>query len=415
MKIAVHKGTNEIGGSCIEISTQNTTILFDYGMPLSDMSAPLSMNDKKIDAVVISHPHQDHFGKIESIDATIPVYCGALSKELMNGTKIFTGSSVFINHFCTFKAWEPFFIKDIKITPFLVDHSAVDAYMFLVEDDGKKIIYSGDFRANGRKAKLFDKAINDKRLTGSDVLLMEGTMLRRSNQDFPDEQSVERKIFETINNTDSVSFMISSSQNIDSIVSAYRACLKAKKTFVIDIYTAWVLDKVSTVSSAVPNISWENVKVLRTFGGQYYEKIKNNKEFFGDFKYRVFKNAIATEEIEKNPSGFYIKISPWHIWKIIDSIKASYANIIYSQWLGYLEPEFGDEKNITMLTSLKDKYNWVYAHTSGHADIESLKQFARSLSPKTLIPIHTEHKQEFAQHFDNVVVLEDGEYFNINK
>ena len=34
MKIKVHKGTNEIGGSCIEISTTNTRIYLDYGTPL---------------------------------------------------------------------------------------------------------------------------------------------------------------------------------------------------------------------------------------------------------------------------------------------------------------------------------------------------------------------------------------------
>ena len=413
MKIAVHKGTNEIGGSCIEISTQNTTILFDYGTPLSDGSSDMSLERLKVDAVVISHPHQDHFGKIETIDIGIPVYCGVLSKDLMNGTKIFTGDTPFSNNFHVFKAWEPFFVKEIKITPFLVDHSAVDAYMFLIEHDGKKVIYSGDFRANGRKSKLFEKITNNTKLVNADALLMEGTMLHRNNQDFPDEQSVEAKIFETIENSHSISFMIGSSQNIDSIVSAYRACLKAKKTLVIDIYTAWVLDKVSSVSSATPTISWENVNVLKTFGGQQYEKIKNNQDFFGDFKYRVFQNAITVEDIAKSPSSFYIKMSPWHIDKLMNGINASDANIIYSQWLGYMEPEFGGADTISMLNLLKQKYNWIYAHTSGHADLDSLRHFSQSLKPKALIPIHTQHKLEFEKHFNNVVVLEDGEYFNI--
>ena len=32
--LKIHKGTDEIGGSCIELSTNNTTILLDYGTPL---------------------------------------------------------------------------------------------------------------------------------------------------------------------------------------------------------------------------------------------------------------------------------------------------------------------------------------------------------------------------------------------
>ncbi len=33
MKIKIHKGTDEIGGSCVELKTENTTILIDYGTP----------------------------------------------------------------------------------------------------------------------------------------------------------------------------------------------------------------------------------------------------------------------------------------------------------------------------------------------------------------------------------------------
>ena len=89
------------------------------------------------------------------------------------------------------------------------------------------------------------------------------------------------------------------------------------------------------------------------------------------------------------------------------------ANIIYSQWLGYLEPKYSDEKMVTLFAKLKGSYNWVYAHTSGHADLESLKLFATALNPKQLIPIHTEYKDKFVEYFDNVTVLDDGESFKI--
>ena len=38
---------------------------------------------------------------------------------------------------------------DIHVTPFVVDHSALDACMFLIEIDGKKILFTGDFREHG--------------------------------------------------------------------------------------------------------------------------------------------------------------------------------------------------------------------------------------------------------------------------
>jgi ribonuclease J len=34
MNFKIHRGTKEIGGSCVEVSTANTRILLDFGMPL---------------------------------------------------------------------------------------------------------------------------------------------------------------------------------------------------------------------------------------------------------------------------------------------------------------------------------------------------------------------------------------------
>jgi ribonuclease J len=63
---------------------------------------------------------------------------------------------------------------DIAITPFPADHSAYDSYMFLAEAEGRKILYTGDFRSNGRKS--FDDILSD--LPRSiDALVCEGTTL----------------------------------------------------------------------------------------------------------------------------------------------------------------------------------------------------------------------------------------------
>ena len=65
-------------------------------------------------------------------------------------------------------------------------------------------------------------------------------MLHRNNDLFPDETAVENTIFQTVQQQKNISFLLSSSQNIDRIVSAYLACKHAGKLLVIDIYTAWV-------------------------------------------------------------------------------------------------------------------------------------------------------------------------------
>jgi len=91
----------------------------------------------------------------------------------------------------------PSWVGDFKVTPYLMDHSAVDAYAFLIEVSGKKIFYSGNFRAHGRKSVLFDRIVENPP-KDIDVLFIEGTMMRRSNEEFPDKQSVEERIVKAI-------------------------------------------------------------------------------------------------------------------------------------------------------------------------------------------------------------------------
>lgn len=243
---------------------------------------------------------------------------------------------------------------------------------------------------------------------------MEGTMLQRSNEDFPDEQSVENKIFETIKENNQISFMIGSSQNIDSLVSAYRACKKAKKIFVIDLYTAWILEKLKIVSDSIPNMGWKDVKVIKKFGGSYYSNMSKNKEYFKGYISEVFNNIVDIEEIKANPQDYFLKVSPWHINKVLDSCELKTSNIIYSQWKGYLKEEFSNVDTAELFNNLQENSNWVYAHTSGHADLPALQKFASAISPKKLIPIHTQYKEKFAEFFENVEVLSDDESFDVN-
>ena len=51
MKLRVLKGTNEIGGTCIEIRHLDTSILLDVGMPLSPDSEPVNVKALNPDAL----------------------------------------------------------------------------------------------------------------------------------------------------------------------------------------------------------------------------------------------------------------------------------------------------------------------------------------------------------------------------
>jgi len=139
MEILVHKGNHEIGGTCIQVTSGMTTILLDVGLPLSAESVHVDVSRLKVDAVLVSHPHRDHFGLMDRLLQGTSVYIGELGKNLIDVTNVLLGKERHGNNFRHFKAWEPFWIGDFKITPYLVDHSATDAYSFLIEAEGKRL------------------------------------------------------------------------------------------------------------------------------------------------------------------------------------------------------------------------------------------------------------------------------------
>jgi len=419
MKILIHRGSKEIGGTCIQLSTDKTTILLDLGLPLSKTSKEINISNIRLDAVLISHPHQDHFGLIDILPPETPVYLGKLAKELLDATRIFLDKPLMVNNFHYFEKWQPFTIGDFRITPYLVDHSAVDAYGFLIETERKRLFYSGDFRRHGNKNKLFDKIIADPP-RDIDLMFMEGTLLERNNNDFPDERKVQNEIRKLIAGQESVSFLISSSQNIDRLVSAHNACVATNKVFVIDFYTAWILEKVKVVSPGIRAFNWDHIAVLTSGfkSSRQYSVMKKQRGRLGSFINNVFDHTIKEDLLRTDPSRYLILGKVSSAGRLIESNRGNKpVNVIYSQWLGYLlstnDDYYGAEAMAAYRRGDIPDIDFHYAHTSGHATVEDLQKFAAALKPRMLVPIHTEFSGKFIELFENVQIIDDNQVLDI--
>jgi ribonuclease J len=411
LKITIHKGTHEIGGTCIQLSSGKTSILLDAGLPLSPDSQPVDLSGLSVDALLVSHPHQDHFGLMATLPSGTPVYIGRLARSLIDAPQLFIGKDRYALDFHDFKAWQPFTIGEFTITPYLVDHSATDAYAFLIEAEGKRLFYSGDLRSHGRKGILFENLVK-RPIRDIDLLFLEGTMLHRCNDQFPDETAVENTIFQTFRQQKNISFLLSSSQNIDRIVSAHRACKRAGKLLVIDIYTAWVLEQLRQITQNTPAMDWPEIRVFAAY--RQDQRLKANPDYFGDFRKRLYLHRVKREELQATPEAF-LYFGKMSSFRLINAFKnaAAPVNVIYSQWLGYLDGTHADYFGSDQIAAYRSdpEINFVYTHTSGHAPVEDLQRLAAALNPRMLVPIHTEYAERFQDHFDNVTLIQDGEPF----
>lgn len=190
MQVCIHRGTKEIGGSCVEVSSQGKRIILDLGLPLDAKEndpkylpniSGLDGNDESLLGILVSHPHLDHFGLLAHISEKVPVMMGKHARCIINAAAPFQRvNRPFPANGVDFENKKTFTAGPFQITPYLVDHSAYDAYSLLIEADGKKLFYSGDFRIHGRKASL-TKDLMDHPPQDIDVMLLEGTCLSNEN------------------------------------------------------------------------------------------------------------------------------------------------------------------------------------------------------------------------------------------
>ena len=272
MRLCVHRGTKEIGGTCIEVEAQGKRLVLDVGLPLDapdgeDVREGLlpavpgfRERDDSLLGILVSHPHMDHYGMAPYVRPDVPVYIGE------DAHNILAAASPYVPHGHAFA--DPRFIENrtpveigpFRVTPYLVDHSAFDAYALLVEADDKRVFYSGDFRAHGRKRRLFEEMIADP--PGDiDVLLMEGTTIGRNatGEGSASEMDLEREFVRAFRETRGLHFVWTSSQNIDRLVTIFRAAKRTGRVLLIDLYTAVVLE--ATGRDSIPQSGWANVKL----------------------------------------------------------------------------------------------------------------------------------------------------------
>lgn len=390
MKLCIHRGTHQIGGIAAEISTASTRILIDMGDELSldpnFVSAPLHIPgvtdaNGRCDAVLFTHYHGDHTGQMLCIRPEIPLYAGALAKDIMRLSSAHSWKKdealcKRIETIRTFSAGVPFLIGDIQITPFSIDHSATDSYLFLIEADGKRVLYTGDFRLHGVRGKTMDKIL-DRRIGKVDAIITEGTTVSRTDGKTVTEWELQARVRNYLQQYKYV-FVLCATTNLDRIFALARAVPRGKYC-ICDDYQKTLVETVSKHWNGISSF-YEMPKLLSF---KYHPPAR-----FAELGGLMFVRANSKFEA------------------IIRQYDPAQSILLYSMWDGYRTKP---DSNIPEFLSLTG--TWAELHTSGHASPDGLRHVIEKSDPEIVIPMHTDAPQKMQTLCQNrtVILLKDRE------
>ena len=277
--------------------------------------------------------------------------------------------------------------------PVTVDHSAFDAYAFKVEAGGVSAFHTGDFRTHGfRSGRLSD--VIEKFVGKVDYVVCEATNVSRPLAASQSEHDLQKE-YQELFKENKGNVVYASSTNIDRLFGLYHAAKNAGRVFIIDEYQKKIMDIVTQRDSL-----WSKSRL--------YQFLEHYKPFvLSVLKGEFWMNDRFKDLLEKKGYVLMARSNP-RFDSLIKRIPGE-KQVYLSMWDGYVDKSKA-AYNEQLAKSLGKGY--LRMHTSGHCDMNSLREVFRLLHPKAIVPIHTEKPEDFAQLFGDewsVVVLNDGE------
>ena len=400
---------------CVEVAADDgTRILLDLGMPLQapdggdfPRGTPQRPTEELIAegvlvdvpgvfphdpaapdmaAIVLTHSHLDHYGLAHHAHPGIPVYGSKGTLAILEVGRVFFPDAALPADLHLLPTEEPLTLGGLTVTDIPVDHAAPDSRALLCEADGQRLLYTGDLRAHGRTGFRFEKLIADERLRGVDWLLCEGTTLGSSSgsHGLTAEADVEEQLLELARTEpDKLVAVAASGQNLDRLVSCFRAARRAGRQLVVDAYQAYVLRQLAPLSPNIPQVDWDGVRVK--FAHHQVERLKE-AGLFGLAREMSEQGYVGTPELVAHPGRFLMSVrGSAGVTKLFDRVGPDRVVLVWSMWRGYWDRNPG-----LRAWAERSGIEPRFVHSGGHAWPEDLQRLVAAIGAKELVWVHTD-------------------------
>ncbi|MFI5404708.1 MAG: MBL fold metallo-hydrolase [Candidatus Gagatemarchaeaceae archaeon] len=428
-RVTLYGGVGEIGGNKFVLEDRDTKVLLDFGSGFADGGEffeggiePRSVNGAgdlfefgllpeipglysekalqntkiryaapEIDAVVLSHYHWDHMGRITHVDPKIPVYCGETTSLIHEASSEASSSPLDGHEIRTFRTGDRFRVGAMEFVPVHVDHSIPGTYGFVVHTSEGTLAYTGDFRFHGPAGSMTRDFVEAARRANPDLLLTEGTRVAPGPAEGGlSERSVLEEAKRKVKAGRKLVLSTFRGNDIDRINTFDAAARESGRRLVVSMKTALILDKLRLDKKLrVPRVGKDvGVYLRRKRSGTL-----DDKDYF-PWERRFLDSGVSAAEVRRRQKETFLHLEVWNFPELIDIRPDRGGTYIHAATEAFNEE---GEQEETAIRNWIDHMGFSYhqLHASGHAPGGEVGELVRRVGAKKVVPVHTEHPELF--------------------
>lgn len=401
----------------------------------------------EVGGVLVSHAHVDHIGSLHHLRTDIPIYCSpmtaAVSRALQDTSKTdaeycyyvyrtekegsglstppwkthpSAGRKYHLTGECPSAEFTAFWrdtpgarelealdceqacdCAGLKVRSFPVDHSVYGATAWAVETESGWVVYSGDVRLHGTYGDYTRRFAEEAAKLEPIALIIEGTRID-SESDYT-EASVKDASLDVVRDCRGLVIADFGPRNVERLISFLEIARETGRELAILPKDASLLEAMRKAggSQEVPPVDSEGIRIYCEYSGDRDK-----------WKARILETyphlCVTPDQLSANQDKFICCLSFWDINEL-PYIRPVPGSI----WISSNCEAFNEEMKIDQ----QRLQNWLRRfdidfiggdtghnspfHVSGHASGSDLMEIVRTIRPKVLIPVHTEHPEIYAE------------------
>ncbi|TLZ61615.1 MAG: MBL fold metallo-hydrolase [Methanobacteriota archaeon] len=352
----------------------------------------------RFSAVFISHIHFDHTNHLKFLDPKIPVHMGEGTKIMLESWEETGRFNLEEHDYRTFRTGRRIRVDGVEVTPVHVDHSAPAAYGFLLNTEAGTIAYTGDLRQHGPHAEMTREFIEAAAREKPVALITEGTRVApKDPRQSSSEADVRDKSIDTAGRSKGKLVIATFyPRDVDRMRTFLEVAKAVERKYVLQSKAAHLLLSLRRDARiSVPDVLRDHDILV------YDRRFDKQPSWESDLFRQLGDRVVTSDDVNRHQSDYLLQLDFWTLNELIDIQPAPGTTFIHSK----SEPIEEDDEVERILR------NWVrfcklrryQYHASGHMSEAEVGDMVRTIAPKVVIPVHTEHPERFTRFSPRVI------------